>query len=225
MFSHEGTLAPPGEYDWNCASFGLLESTTKTANGLVQPFCTAYGRKCLYFTMGAPIHQNCPFPWGIWTPHVTQDALGQCEPTTQTAPRSVQPCLYRWPQSVPILFCLFPPQNPQNCSLPCWHRPHVIHDSLGPPQSGTQMATWSFQPFLQGSLVWQTWQSNRQTDRPRHSVRGGVIMRNYVGYGKTTQSFHASRNNFATIKSLSVRLKHLILECWPMSNVMAACRI
>jgi len=26
-------------------------------------FCTAYGRKSLYFTMGAPIHQNCPFPW------------------------------------------------------------------------------------------------------------------------------------------------------------------
>jgi len=35
-------------------------------------FCTAYGRKCLYFTMGAPIHQNCPFPWGIWTSHVTR---------------------------------------------------------------------------------------------------------------------------------------------------------
>ena len=34
-------------------------------------FCTAYGRKCLYFTMGAPIHQNCPFPWGsgVWTSH------------------------------------------------------------------------------------------------------------------------------------------------------------
>ena len=25
--------------------------------------------------MGAPIHQNCPFPWGIWTSHVTHDAL------------------------------------------------------------------------------------------------------------------------------------------------------
>jgi len=27
-------------------------------------FCTAYGRKRVYFTMGAPIHQNCPFPMG-----------------------------------------------------------------------------------------------------------------------------------------------------------------
>jgi len=106
-------------------------------------FCTAYARKCLYFTMGAPIphlgtlcltvsmtlillckpsnailrlsfflhtstfsafevsyknalykstviiiiiRQNCPFPWGIWTSHVTRDAFGPCEPTTQTAP-------------------------------------------------------------------------------------------------------------------------------------------
>jgi len=34
-------------------------------------------------------------------------------------------------------------------------------------------------------------------------------MRNYVGYGKATQSFHVITNNFATIKSLSVRSKHL----------------
>ena len=34
-------------------------------------FCTAHGRKCLYFTMGAPIHQNCSFSWGIWTPSNT----------------------------------------------------------------------------------------------------------------------------------------------------------
>ena len=49
----------------------------------------------IYFTMGAPIHQNCPFPWEIWTSHVTRDAFGPCEPTTQTAPRSVQPSLHR----------------------------------------------------------------------------------------------------------------------------------
>ena len=39
---------------------------------------------------------------------------------------------------------------------------HVIRGSLGPPESATQMATWSFLPFLQGSLVWQT---DRATDR------------------------------------------------------------
>jgi len=31
-------------------------------------FCTDHGRKSLYFTIGYPIHHNCPLPWGIWTP-------------------------------------------------------------------------------------------------------------------------------------------------------------
>jgi len=35
-------------------------------------------------------------------------------------------------------------------------------------------------------------------------------MRTYVGYSKATLSFHVSTNNFATIKSLPVRLKQLI---------------
>jgi len=32
-------------------------------------FCTDDRRVSLYFTMGPP--QNCPFPWGIWTPSNT----------------------------------------------------------------------------------------------------------------------------------------------------------
>jgi len=38
--------------------------------------------------------------------------------------------------------------------------PYVIHGSLSPPESSTQTASWLVQPFLQGSLVWQT---DRQT--------------------------------------------------------------
>jgi len=30
-------------------------------------FCTAHGKQSLYFTIGEPFPQNCPFPWGIWT--------------------------------------------------------------------------------------------------------------------------------------------------------------
>ena len=52
--------------------------------------------------------------------------------------------------------------------------------------------------------------TERPTDRRRYSVRCGVIMCNYVGYGKATQSFHVSTNNLSTIKSPSVRSKHLI---------------
>jgi len=43
-------------------------------------------------------------------------------------------------------------------------------------------------------------QSDRQTDRPRYLVRCGVIMRNYVGYGKATHSFHVSTKCVATTK-------------------------
>jgi len=39
---HGGTLAPPGEYDWICASFGPPESTTQTAFRSVNPFCMAH---------------------------------------------------------------------------------------------------------------------------------------------------------------------------------------
>jgi len=31
-------------------------------------FCTAHGRKSLYFTTGGPFPKKCPLSWGIWTP-------------------------------------------------------------------------------------------------------------------------------------------------------------
>jgi len=157
---HKGTLAPPGEYDWTCASFGPLESTTDTANGSVQPFLHSLRQKVCILYNGTPIHQNCPFPWGIWTSHVTKDAFGPCQPTTQTAPRSVQPPLHRWPRSVSILYNGLP-VFPSKLPLPILASgPHLILGSLGQAESGTQMATWSFQPFLQG------WQTERATERP-----------------------------------------------------------
>jgi len=70
--SHKSTLVPPGQYDWTCASFGPLESTTQTANRSVQPFCAAHGRKSPYFTAGAPIPQNCPFLRGSGLPSNTR---------------------------------------------------------------------------------------------------------------------------------------------------------
>ena len=50
-------------------------------------------------------------------------------------------------------------------------RLYLIHGSLGQPESSTRTASWSLQPYLQDSLVWQT-------DRPRYSV--GPIGRIYV---------------------------------------------
>jgi len=68
---HKGTLAPP-ELVHPSAH---LSPQSKRRMDRYSRFCTAYGRKCLYFTMSAPIHQNCPFAWKIWTSHVKLDAF------------------------------------------------------------------------------------------------------------------------------------------------------
>jgi len=115
-------------------------------------FCTAYGTKCVYFTMGAPMHQKCPFPRGIWTSHVTHDALGPCEPTTETAPGSVQPRLHSWLQSVPIWFACFALKIvPSHVGIwtPCntWF--------IGPTRVGNANGNLIVSALLQDSLVWQ----------------------------------------------------------------------
>jgi len=65
------------------------------------------------------------------------------------------------------------PFSPKICPFP-WRDldPHLIHGSPGPPKSSTQKAARSVQPFLQGSLVWQT---DRPTDHATRSVRIGRI--------------------------------------------------
>ena len=61
--------------------------------------------------------------------------------------------LHSSPQRVPILY-----NGPQSPPLKIAHfhgrsGPHLTHDSLSPPESSTQTASRSLQPFLQGSLV------------------------------------------------------------------------
>jgi len=46
-------------------------------------------------------------------------------------------------------------------------QPHVIHASLGPPESKSQMSSQLVQPFLQGSLLWLT---HQMTDHAAWSV-------------------------------------------------------
>jgi len=43
--------------------------------------------------------------------------------------------------------------SPQNCLFPWRSEPHLIHGSLGQPESWIQMASELAQPLLQGSLV------------------------------------------------------------------------
>ena len=65
-------MCPPMKAHWRHLA-NTIERVHPTAHLSPRPkrqidrfsrFCTADGRKCLYFTMGTLIHQNCPFPCG-----------------------------------------------------------------------------------------------------------------------------------------------------------------
>jgi len=180
---HKGTLAPPGEYDWTCASFGPLESTTDTANGSVQSFLHSLWQKVYIILYNGRSYQpELPLPMGvIWTSHVTHDAFGLNKSTTQTAPGLVQPSLHRWPLSVSILYNGLPAFH-QNCPFPCWHIWTWFNTwFIGPSQVRNANGNLIISAVFAGPTDWQ---SDRKIDRPRYSVRCGIIRRNYVEYSK-----------------------------------------
>jgi len=120
-------LQPIRVHNPNCKSIGSAISAQLMA-------------KSLYFTMGNPFSQNCPFSFGDFNPDLIRDNLGHSERTIQMASWSVQPFLHRWPQSVPLLYngCPFP----QNCPFP-WggSGPHLTHDTFGQSEPITQIAS------------------------------------------------------------------------------------
>jgi len=87
--------------------------------------------------------------------------------------------LHRWPQSVPILYNgLHPPLKIAHSHGRCGP-PSKKHGSLGLPVCSTQTASLSLQPFLQGSLAWQT---NRPPDYTTQLVTIGRIYIRSTGY-------------------------------------------
>jgi len=76
-------------------------------------FCTARGRKSLYFTMGTPFPQNCTFP-RISGPPSYSWFLQPDRAHSATASHSVQLFSHSWSQSLPILYNgrLFPQKLP-----------------------------------------------------------------------------------------------------------------
>ena len=75
--------------------------------------------------------------------------------------------------SLIIFFTMGRPCSPKNLPLPMGGSgPPSNTWFLGPPKSSTQTAARSVQPFLQGSLVWQT---DRPTDHATRSARIGRI--------------------------------------------------
>ena len=170
MSFYEGTLAPPGEHDWICASFSPLESTTQTANRSVKPFLPSWCQKVPIINNGRHYPPELPLRMVDLDPHVTHDAfLVPCEPTTQTARRSVQPCLYRWPRSVPMLYNGLS-VSPSILHLPMLASgPHVIRGSLDTPESGTK---WQLDRFSRFAGLCHTKKTDRATDRPTdHATR------------------------------------------------------
>jgi len=81
--------------------------------------------------------------------------IGPLESKSQTASRSVQPFLHSSLQRVATLYNGLP-SLPQNCPFPCGSGLHLMHGSLGPLESSTQMASRLVQPLFQGSQLWQT---------------------------------------------------------------------
>jgi len=201
--SYEGTLAPLGEYDWTCASFGPLKSTTETAIGSVQPFLHSLRQKAPILYNGRPYPPELLFLMGDLDLPCNTWRFGPMRAHNPNG-TSISSAVFAQMTAVSLYWFAC---SPSKLFLPMLASgPHVMHGSLGPTESGTQMAA-----VCAGLTSVTDWQSDRQTDRPRYSVRGGVIMCNYVGYGKAMQSFHVSTNNVATIESLPVRyIQHLI---------------
>jgi len=131
-----------------------------------------------------PIHQNCPFLWGIWTSHVTHDAFGHTSP---------QPKRYvDWfsrlctnDRGVSLYFtmvCLFS-VNIAPSRVGIWTSSSFNTWFIGPTRVRNANGNLIVSAVFAGLTDRQR---DRKTDRPRYSVRCGVIMRtgNYVGYGK-----------------------------------------
>ena len=158
MHSHVGTLAPPGKYYWTCASAHPSPQPEQQIDRF-RHFCTSHGRKSLYFTMGCPFPPKLPLPMGDLELHLTR-FLG---PIRANNLKGISIGSASFAQQCPYTIqrdALLPLKMP----LPMGDLDlHLIRGSLDPPESSTQMASRSVQPFLQGSLVWQT-------DRPRYSV-------------------------------------------------------
>jgi len=166
-----GILVPHGEYDWTCASFRTPESTTNMANRLVQPCaqltaeCRRVHRRHLANTVEFVLpsaHPECINPNGKSIGSVVSAQppsnswfLG---PVRAHNPNgiSIGSAVFAQVTTVSIYFTM---GHPSPLKLPLSMErsgPNLIHGSLDPPESSTQTASRSIEPFLQGSPVWQT---------------------------------------------------------------------
>ena len=115
----------------------------------------------LYTLQWVPLSQKLPVPIRGSGPASNTLFLGPIQAQNPSSTLLVQPSLHRWPKSVPILYN----RMPFPLKIAPFHgvsEPHLNTWFLGRPKSSTQTASRLVQPFLQGSLEWQT---GRQNDR------------------------------------------------------------
>jgi len=141
------------------ASFGPLECTTQMPSRSVQPFLhsSRHSYSWQWTLLSPKIARSHAWPW----PHLIHDLMGPPESSTQASSRSLQPFLQN-NRKMSIYFtmgCTFPSKLPFPMG-DLWTPSNTWF--LGLPESSTQTTSRPVQPFLQGSLVWQT---DRQTDR------------------------------------------------------------
>jgi len=102
-----------------------------------------------WFTHIPPVVATCPPMRAHWC-HLANTtelmhASAQWSPQPKWQIDQFSRCLHSSQQKVPILYNGRP--IPQNCPSHGGSGPHLIHGSLGPPESWTQTASRSLQPF------------------------------------------------------------------------------
>ena len=158
------TIRPTEVHDQNGKSVGLTVSAQLMAESAYTlqwaPLSTRIAT--FYGGSGPPSNTWCLGSMRAHNPNGTSISSAVITQMTADCPYTLQ-----WFARIP--FNIAPPFGASE--------PHVTHDSLGPPESWTQTATRSLQPFLQGSLC----HTDRPTNRPRYSVgNNSLIGRMYV---------------------------------------------
>jgi len=154
--SNSSSLGPPDSTSQNGISIGSAVFAQLTTESPYTLQWTSLSPKIALFHGGS----------GPTISHLIHDSLGPSESITQTASRSVQPVLHKWPQC-PYTLQWATPSPIKIAPSHAGCRPHLTHGSFGPPEFSTQTLSRLVQPFLQGSVEWQT---DRQTDRPCYLV-------------------------------------------------------
>jgi len=122
---------------------------------IAQPFLHSSRQKVPILDNGRHFPLKLPLAMGGSGPHLTR-FLGPIHPNGITTGWAI---FFTDDFRLFLYFTLGRPYHPSK--IVPFHGgpgPHLLHGSLGPPESSTQTASesQSVQPFMQGSLVWQT---------------------------------------------------------------------